>query len=282
MSAGNQRNRFFIVHRHAGKSLPYIARCGNRIGFSIRSFWIHIDQTHLHRTERIFEITITAVAFVGQPRALRTPVDFFGLPHIRASAAKTECLKAHRFEGNVAGENHQISPGDFPSILLLDRPQQPARLVEVYVVRPAIEGRKALLTGPRAAATIADAVRTRTVPGHTNKKRSVVAKVSRPPLLRIRHQGMQVLDHGIKVKLLELFGVIELLAHRIGQSETADAGFQVQLLRPPVAVRVSAEAPWLNGHLASGKVLLFLVSGETLPDEFASVFSMCFRPSNFD
>src|SRR5580693_4143150 len=45
---------------------------------------------------------------------------------------------------------------------------------------------------------------------------------------------------------------------------------------------VGADAPWLNGHLASGKVLLFLASGETLPDEVASVFSICFRPSNFE
>src|SRR5277367_1405217 len=43
---------------------------------------------------------------------------------------------------------------------------------------------------------------------------------------------------------------------------------------------VGTEAPWLNGHLASGKVFLFLVSGETLPDEVASVFSICFLPSN--
>ena len=56
----------------------------------------------------------------------------------------------------------------------------------------------------------------------------------------------------------------------------------VHLIRPPVAVRGTREAPWVNGHLASGKVLLFLVSGETLPDEFASVFSMCFSSFEYD
>src|SRR5271157_2498014 len=37
------------------------------------------------------------------------------------------------------------APGDFPAVFLFDRPQEPARLVEVHVVRPAIDGRKTLL-----------------------------------------------------------------------------------------------------------------------------------------
>ncbi len=40
--------------------------------------------------------------------------------------------------------------------------------------------------------------------------------VSGPPVLRIRHQGMQVLDHGIQVQASELFGVVERLAHWVG------------------------------------------------------------------
>ena len=143
VTAGNERDGFFVVHRHAGERFPDISRRGDRIGLSIRPFRIHIDQTHLHRAERILKITVTGVALVREPRALGSPIDFlFGLPHVGPTAAKTEGLEAHGFEGDVAGENHQVGPGNFPAILLLDRPEQTAGFVEVHVVRPAIEGAK--------------------------------------------------------------------------------------------------------------------------------------------
>src|ERR1022692_2750847 len=184
VTAGNERNRLLVIHRHAGESLSDIPCRGNRIRLSIRPFRIHIDQTHLHGSERILKITVAAVALVRQPLALRAPENvLFGLPHVLAPAAKTERLKAHRIEGDVACENYEVGPGDFPPILLLDRPQQPARLVEVHVVRPAIEGREALLTGSSATAAVADAVRTRTVPRHTNEQWPIVAEVGRPPIL---------------------------------------------------------------------------------------------------
>src|SRR5208337_3706458 len=188
----------------AGESLPNVPCGSDWIRLSVRPFRIHIDQTHLHGSERILKITIAAVALIRQPLAFGAPVDvLFGLPDVLAPAAKTERLEAHRLEGDVAGENHQISPGDFPAVFLLDRPQQPARLVEVHVIRPAIERREALLTGSSPTAAIADAVRTRAVPRHTNEQWPIVAKVGRPPILRVRHQGTQVLDHGIQVEALE-------------------------------------------------------------------------------
>src|SRR5271168_3637240 len=69
-----------------------------------------------------------------------------------------------------------------------------------------------LLSGAKRccpAPALPDAVRSRAVPRHTNEQRPVVAKVGRPPLLRVRHQGVQVLDHGLQVEALELFRVVE-------------------------------------------------------------------------
>ena len=138
----------------------------------------------MHGRERILKITVAAVAFVRQPLALRPPENvLFGLPCVLAPAAKTKRLKAHGFEGDVARENHEVGPGDFSAILLLDWPQQSARLVKIHVVRPAIERREALLTRSGPAAAVADAVRARAVPRHTNEKRPVVAIVGRPPFL---------------------------------------------------------------------------------------------------
>src|ERR1019366_5164131 len=60
--------------------------------------------------------------------------------------------------------------------------EQAARLVEVHVVRPAIERCEALLPSPGAAAAIADAVRACTVPRHADEQPSVVPEVGRPPI----------------------------------------------------------------------------------------------------
>ena len=242
VAAGNQRDGLLVVHRHAAERFADVPRRRDRIRLAVRPFRIHVDQAHLHRAERILKLAFAAVAFVPQPRPLGTPVELFGLPDIGAAAAETERLEAHRLEGDVAGENHQVGPGDFPAVLLLDRPQQPARLVEVRVVRPAVERREALLAGAGAAAAVGDAVRARAVPRHADEQRPVVAKVGRPPVLRVRHQGMQVLDHGIQVEALEFLGVVERLAHRIGQGGVLVENLKVQLVRPPVAVRVSAGA----------------------------------------
>src|SRR5258706_6936896 len=54
----------------------------------------------------------------------------------------------------------------------------------------------------------------------------IVAVVRGPPVLRCRHQGMEVFDHGIQVEALEFFSIIELLVHGIGQG-----GVLVQDLR---------------------------------------------------
>src|ERR1700733_5416592 len=239
VTAGDECDCFLVIHRHAGEGLPDIACRGDGIRLSIRSFRIHIDKTHLHCAERILKITIAAVTLVCKPRTLRTPVHLFWFPYILAAAAKTKGLESHRIEGDVAGENHEVGPGNFPPILLLDWPQQPARLVEVHVVRPAIERSETLLSGSGAAGAGTDAVRTRAVPRHTNEQRTIVAKVGRPPILRIRHQDVQILDHSLQVEALELFRVIELLAHRIGQRGMLVQDIHVHLIRPPIAVNVN-------------------------------------------
>src|SRR5579862_476563 len=53
MTSGNEGDGFFIIHRHAGESFPNVPGRSNRIGFSIRPLRIHINQAHLHGSERI-------------------------------------------------------------------------------------------------------------------------------------------------------------------------------------------------------------------------------------
>src|SRR5262249_51030525 len=66
--------------------------------------------------------------------------------------------------------------------------------------------------------------------------RPVMAVVRRPPVLRRGHHLLDVLLQGIEVEFLELFGVVELLAHGVGQGTVSMKYAQVQLTRPPVAI----------------------------------------------
>src|SRR5262245_47548621 len=49
---------------------------------------------------------------------------------------------------------------------------------------------------------------------------------------------MEVLDHGLQVEGLEFFGVVERLAHRVGEGGVLVENLNVELVRPPVTVRL--------------------------------------------
>ncbi len=87
------------------------------------------------------------------------------------------------------------------AILLLHWPQQASRLVEVAVIRPAVEWLKTLLTAICSAAPIQGAVSTGAVPGHPDEERSVIAKISGPPVLRISKHRVDIFLNLFKVKL---------------------------------------------------------------------------------
>src|SRR5215207_2990605 len=184
VAADDERNRLLVVHRHATERLSNVAGGRQRIRVAARPLRVHIDQTHLNCTKRPVELTVAAVALISEPRVLRTPEDLLGLPDILSPEAEAKCLEPHRFIGTVAGEDDQIGPGDLAAVLLLDRPEQPARLVQADVVGPAVEGGKALSAAAATAAAVGDAVRARGMPTHPDEERPIVAVVGRPPVLR--------------------------------------------------------------------------------------------------
>ena len=92
------------------------------------------------------------------------------------------------------------------------------------------------LSAARAATAVADAVGSGSVPGHTDELRSIVSEVGRPPGLRIGHQLDQVFLEGLVVEALELFGIVEAAAHRVGLRGMLVQQIQPQLVRPPIAV----------------------------------------------
>ena len=238
MAAGDEGDSLFVVHRHAAESGTDVLGGGHVVSAGVRAFRVDVDQAHVGGAERP-QIPIAAEALVNaQPRDLLTPVHVLvRLPHVRTAGAEAEGPEAHRLQRDVAGEDDQVGPGDLLAVLPLDRPQQPARFVEVDVVGPAVEGREALLAPAAAAASVDDAIGSGAVPSHADEEWAIVPEVRRPPVLRVRHQLDEVLLQCLVVEALEFLRVVETFAHRVGLLGMLMQQLQPQLVRPPVAVR---------------------------------------------
>ena len=237
VSAGHQRHGLLIVHGHSAEGLANVPARGEGIRIAVRPLRVDVDEAHLDCAERIVERPLAGVALIAEPLGLGAPVDVrFRFPDVLAPAAEAEGLEPHRLQRAVAGQDHEISPGELAAILLLDWPQQHARLVEVGVVRPTVERRKALGAGAGAAASVADPVGARAVPSHADEERAVVAEIGWPPILRIGHQFVEVTLDGVEIKALELGGVVKLRIHGARQGRMLVQNVKVQPVRPPVPV----------------------------------------------
>jgi hypothetical protein len=135
--------------------------------------------------------------------------------------------------GHVAGEDDQVGPGDLVAVLLLDRPEQAARLVEAGIVRPGVQRREALVAGAGAAAAVGQAIGAGRMPGHADHQAAIVAPVGRPPVLAVGHQRMKVFLERLDVEFLDLLAVIEALAHRVGLGVVLMQDVEVKRIRPP-------------------------------------------------
>src|SRR5690606_22254444 len=182
----------------------------------------------------------------GQPGGLAAPVHvLIRLPGVFATGSEAEGAETTGLQSDVTGENNQVGPGDLLTILLLDRPQQTAGLVQTDVVRPGVERSEALLTAASSATAIAGAVGAGRVPGHADHQTGVAAEIGRPPVLAVGHELEQVGLECAVIELLELLGVVELFAQRIRPGRMLAQQVQTQLIRPPIPV----------GRAATGTVI---------------------------
>ena len=62
VAAGDQRDGFLVVHRHAAEGLADILRRRDRIGVAVRAFGVDVDQAHLHGGQRILQVAAVDVA----------------------------------------------------------------------------------------------------------------------------------------------------------------------------------------------------------------------------
>ena len=113
VAAGDQRDGFLVVHRHAAEGLADVLRRRDRIGIAVRTFRVDVDQPHLHGGERILQVAAVDVAIrivvghehrarlldalgtvrvadvAAQPGRLGAPVDvLIRLPDVLATAAR--------------------------------------------------------------------------------------------------------------------------------------------------------------------------------------------------
>ena len=245
MAARRQRDRLLMVHRHALEGDLDVARRLQRVGIAARPFRIDVDEAHLDRRQRMLQLQLAVgldarLGALADPFLLGAPVDVaLSLEHVRAPAAESEDRTAHVLDRHVAGENEEVGPADVLPVLLLDRPKQAPRLVEIAVVRPAVERSEALLAAVRAAPPIGRAIGARRVPGHTDHERPVMPVVGRPPGLAVGHQRLEVVLQRLIVELLERLGIVEVVAHRVGRdaalmkdSSGRESGHQSRFCRP--------------------------------------------------
>ncbi len=149
VAAGDEGHGLFVIHGHAREGLADVARRGQRIGLAVGAFRVHVDQAHLHGSQRVLELAVAGVALVAQPGVLAAPIDVLvRFPHVGAAAAETEGLEAHGFQRHVAGEDHEVGPGDLVSVFLLDRPQQAAALSRLALSGQLLSGAKRCCPDP--------------------------------------------------------------------------------------------------------------------------------------
>ena len=215
VSANNQRDRLFIVHRHAHEGAADVLGGPGRVGLATGTFGVDVDQAHVVGAELLVEHAVAVMSFVSQPLLLNAPVSFVCFPRVWTAKSKAERLEAHRFKCAVAREDQEIGPGQLLAVLLLDRPEQASRLVKVGVVGPTVERGEALLSDAAAAATVADSVGAGRVPGHANEERTIVTVVRRPPVLRGGHHRFDVSFQRLNIKRSDRSCIVESCAHRI-------------------------------------------------------------------
>ena len=237
VTTSDQGQCFLVVHCHIAKGAADVGGGRKRIMIAVRTFRIDVDQTHLGRGQRPRQIALAIAATVGQHLGFRTPVDHVRLPGIDSTAGKTDGLEAHVFERDITGQYHQVTPGQFATIFLLDRPDQTARLVEADIVGPAIQRFETLFPAIRATASVTDAIGTGAVPGHADEEGTIMTIIGWPPVLRSRQSLADIFLDRSEIERREFRCIVIVGAIRIGLRLMLAKRCEVEALWPPVLVR---------------------------------------------
>mmetsp|Transcript_19631 Transcript_19631/g.52085 ORF Transcript_19631/g.52085 Transcript_19631/m.52085 type:complete len:291 (+) Transcript_19631:1529-2401(+) len=194
VATGDEGDRLFVIHRHPAERLPDMPRRQQRVRNAVRALGIHVDQRLHDGRQRLLQV----LRRLGQPfeGVGGAPVHVvLAAPAVDPAPHEPEGLEAHVLHSHVAHEHQKIGPRKLLPVLLLDRPQETARLVQVAVVVPGIQGIEAHVSAVRPPTAIRGPIRSGLVPGEAHHERAVVAPVSGPPRLGVLEGGRDVLLH---------------------------------------------------------------------------------------
>ena len=264
VSAGDEGGGLDVVHGHPPERDADALRRPLGVGRVLRTFGVDVDEAHHGCAERTGQLVVLVEPVPGFHLVLRAPVDrLVGLVVVGAAAAEPKRGEAHRLQGDVAGQDHQVGPRNLAAVLLLDGPQEAARLVEIGVVGPAVERGQTLASARGAAAAVGGAIGARSVPRHANEEGTVVAVVGRPPVFRGGHHLLDVLLQRGIVEVLKGGGVVEVAVPGTDVLRVLVEDLDVEAVGPPVAVgggRFSSSVGGpvgVNDRTPAGLTLLF-------------------------
>src|SRR5258705_11436835 len=92
MATGNEGDGFLGVHRYAAAGGSDVLGGGEVVAAGVRALGIHVDQAHVRRCERLFQIAVAREALVGgEPLGLATPTDVVvRFPDVLATGGEAE------------------------------------------------------------------------------------------------------------------------------------------------------------------------------------------------
>ena len=65
MATGGERDGLFIIHRHTREGEAHVLRGTQRIRLAVHALGIHIDETHLHRSQGVLEASAIVILVAG-------------------------------------------------------------------------------------------------------------------------------------------------------------------------------------------------------------------------
>lgn len=157
MAAAYKSDSFLVVHPHPGEGSPDVQRRRFGVRDVVWPLRVDVNQTHVGRGEGFLEFigtvidvsaaVISSILALRDPGRFRAPVNtLVRLPSVDTPAGEAKSWESHLLQSHIARQHDQVSPGDAFAVLLLDGPKQSSWLVQILVVRPAVERRKTLLS----------------------------------------------------------------------------------------------------------------------------------------
>ena len=288
VATGGQRRGFLIVHRHAGEGDAHLLGGVFRVRHTVHAFGVHVDQAHMHGRQRRIERVglldvLVALGCIAHELILGAPVDvLLRVPDVFTAKGEAIGVQAHILIGDGARQQDQVGPAQLVAVLLLHRPQQAARLVEVAVIGPGVEGGKADVAACAATAPVHHPVRPGGVPGEADHQAAVMTPVCRPPVLTFVQQGLHIRLHGVEIQRLHFLTVVEVGAHRVCLAVMLVQDVQIQRGRPPAGDRGASRglAAMHHGAFALGVDLVSVHLVNSLPYACGSLPRFFWNGSN--